>query len=62
MGDRDGVHQGENPAAPDGENPDKLEEYMERFVNIQLSVHEKKAPLLNKLKGQDESEDFPRRR
>lgn len=32
------------------ENPDKLEEYMERFVNIQLSVHEKKAPLLNKLK------------
>jgi len=32
------------------ENPEKLEEYMERFVNIQLSVHEKKAPLLNKLK------------
>ncbi len=32
------------------ENPDKLEEYMNMFVDIQLSVHEKTAPLLNKLK------------
>lgn len=28
------------------ENPDKLEEYMEKFVDLQLSMHEKKAPRL----------------
>lgn len=32
------------------ENPKKLEEYMSKFVDIQLSVHEKKCPLLTKLK------------
>lgn len=32
------------------ENPDKLEEYMNMFVDVQLSMHEKTAPLLNKLK------------
>ena len=32
------------------ENPDKHDEYMERFVNLQLTIHSKKAPLLNKLK------------
>lgn len=32
------------------ENPDKLEELMERFVDIQLNIHSKRAPLLNKLK------------
>ena len=25
------------------ENPDKLEEYMEKFVDLQLSMHEKKS-------------------
>lgn len=28
------------------ENPDKLEEYMEKFVDLQLSMYEKKAPRL----------------
>lgn len=32
------------------ENPDKKEEYLEFFVDLQLEVHSKKAPLLNKLK------------
>lgn len=32
------------------ENPEKMDEYIELFVDIQISVHDKKAPLLNKLK------------
>lgn len=28
------------------ENPDKLEEYMEKFVDLQLSMHEKKLRVL----------------
>jgi thiamine kinase-like enzyme len=32
------------------ENPDKLEQYMHDFVALQMEVHSKKAPLLNKLK------------
>lgn len=32
------------------ENPDKLDEYLELFVNLQLEVQSKKSPLLNKLK------------
>ena len=32
------------------ENPDKLAEYMEFFVDLQLEVHSKTCPLLNKLK------------
>ncbi len=32
------------------ENPDKLDEYMDMFVDLQLKVHEQRAPLLNKLK------------
>ncbi len=32
------------------ENPDKKDEYLERFVNLQLTVHAQKSPLLNKLK------------
>lgn len=32
------------------ENPDKYEEYLEMFVEIQLNMHSQKAPLLNKLK------------
>ncbi|MDO5560719.1 MAG: aminoglycoside phosphotransferase family protein [Oscillospiraceae bacterium] len=31
-------------------HPDKLDEYLDMFVDLQMSVHEKKAPLLNKLK------------
>jgi len=32
------------------ENPDDLDKYLNLFVDIQLEVHSKKAPLLNKLK------------
>ncbi len=32
------------------ENPDKLDEYMDMFVDLQLKVHEQRSPLLNKLK------------
>ena len=32
------------------ENPDKFDKYLEQFVDIQMSIHEKKAPLLTKLK------------
>ena len=32
------------------ENPDKKDEYLERFVDLQLTVHAQKSPLLNKLK------------
>ena len=32
------------------ENPDKLDEYLELFVDLQMEVHSKRAPLLNKLK------------
>lgn len=32
------------------ENPDKLDEYLELFVKLQMEVHSKRSPLLNKLK------------
>ena len=32
------------------ENPDKIAEYLQLFVNLQMEVHSKRAPLLNKLK------------
>ena len=32
------------------ENPGKFDEYLDRFVDLQLLVHSKKAPLLTKLK------------
>lgn len=32
------------------ENPEKYYEYLEMFVDLQIQVHKKKAPLLNKLK------------
>jgi len=32
------------------ENPEKKDEYLDFFVNLQLDIHSKKAPLLNKLK------------
>lgn len=31
------------------ESPDKFDEYLEKFVDIQIDIHSKKAPLLNKL-------------
>ena len=32
------------------ENPDKKDEYLEKFVDLQMTVHAQKCPLLNKLK------------
>ena len=32
------------------ENPDKLDEYLNMFVDIQMAVHNQKAPLLNSIK------------
>ena len=32
------------------EDPDNLDEYLNQFVDLQLEVHSKKCPLLNKLK------------
>lgn len=32
------------------ENPDKLDEYLNQMVDLQLSIHSKTCPLLNKLK------------
>ncbi len=31
------------------ENPEKMDEYLELFVDLQMSIHEKRSPLLNKL-------------
>lgn len=31
------------------ENPEKIDEYLELFVDLQMSIHEKRSPLLNKL-------------
>ena len=36
------------------EQPEKKEELMSRFVDIQLSIHARRAPLLNKLKDKRE--------
>ena len=33
------------------ENPDKIDEYLERFVDIQLEIQSKRSPLLTKLKS-----------
>lgn len=32
------------------ENPEKEDEYLEKFVNLQMEIHAKKAPHLNKIK------------
>ena len=32
------------------ENPDKVQEYMEQMVDLQIDIHSKACPLLNKLK------------
>lgn len=31
------------------EHPEKIDEYLELFVDLQMSIHEKRSPLLNKL-------------
>ena len=41
---------GKTLAAIMKENPDKYDEYLEKFVDLQMEVHSKKVPLLNKLK------------
>lgn len=41
---------GKTLAALMEENPDKMTEYLNLFVDLQLSVHAKKSPLLSKLK------------
>ncbi|MBR6637687.1 MAG: phosphotransferase [Lachnospiraceae bacterium] len=41
---------GKTLAALMKENPDKYDEYLEKFVDLQMEVHSKKVPLLNKLK------------
>lgn len=41
--------EGKTLAALMEENPGKTGEYLDRFVDIQLEMHSKKAPLLNKL-------------
>ena len=33
------------------ENPEKLEEYMEQFVDLQIEIHGKQSSLLRRLKG-----------
>lgn len=42
--------EGKTLAALMEENPDKLDEYLELFVKLQMEMHTKRAPLLNKLK------------
>lgn len=32
------------------ENPEKMDEYLDMFVDLQIEVHSKKSPLLVKLK------------
>ena len=32
------------------ENPDRFDEYLEKFVDIQVEIHSRQAPFLNKLK------------
>lgn len=42
--------EGETLASLMKKNPEKLDEYMELFVNLQLEIHSKTSPRLNKLK------------
>lgn len=42
--------EGKTLAALMEENPDKLDEHLELFVKLQMEMHTKRAPLLNKLK------------
>lgn len=42
--------EGETLAALMKKNPDRLDEYLDLFVSLQVEIHGKKAPLLTKLK------------
>lgn len=42
--------EGETLASLMEKNPDKLDEYLNMFVDLQMEMHTKKVPLLNKLK------------
>jgi len=42
--------EGENLADMIAKSPDKYDEYMERFVDIQLGIQEKQSPLLSRLR------------
>lgn len=42
--------EGETLASLMEKNPDKLDEYLEMFVSLQMEMHTKRVPLLNKLK------------
>ena len=42
--------EGETLASLMEKNPDKLDEYLDMFVSLQMEMHTKKVPLLNKLK------------
>lgn len=41
------------------ENPDKFDEYLEQFVDLQLEVQRKTCPMLNSLTEKMQKEDFP---
>ena len=43
------------------ENPDKKDEYLERFVDIQIEVQSKTCPMLNRLKEKMKRKIVPRR-
>ncbi len=42
--------EGETLASLMEKNPDKMDEYLEMFVSLQMEMHTKRVPLLNKLK------------
>ncbi len=42
--------EGETLASLMEQHPEKTDEYLEMFVDLQLTIHSKRAPLLNKLK------------
>ena len=42
--------EGKTLAALMEENPSKKKSYLEKFIDLQMRVHSKRAPLLNKLK------------
>lgn len=39
-------------------NPDKFNEYLNQFVDIQLDIHSRRAPLLGKLKDENEQKNL----
>ena len=50
MGYRTRIYRRQNLAQLMRENPDKFDQYLEDFVDLQMQVHAVKSPLLNKLK------------